>query len=730
MSESGKLGSQLLIRNQIAKENENIKLLNKEYNALIARRNEAVDSGKIKKYSEVWYEMTAPIQEVSESIAEAQNNVITLGNNIRQLDWDRWDKIHDAIGGVNNELEFLYDLFNADDFFDEQGNLTDQGVTAFALLAQQYDTYFREAQEYQKEIEATEELLKANDGKNKYDQNLVDKLKELKESQQDAISSAKKMKDSMVDLTEDGIKKQIDYVKDLIEDYEDLLEAQKDQTDYAKKVADQQKEINKLEKQYRAIQNDTSEEGATKRQKLRDQINEKRQDLKDTQEDRRISETKDMLSDFQENFEDFLDNKLKDVEGVVREVINRTNANGTIINDTITVLANSYGYTPSNTLKDTLSNLSNNLVSYFSSAFDNDKVNSIVHGVDAIVKYYEEAQAESEAKGQASVNKAMAQQIKETGTHIQSYTDKNGDKQTGFFDSEGKLKENYTGFAQKDGKQYLFTNGSISKKNQWYTDKAGKKYYLDKSGATKTGWQTIEGKKYYLNPKQKGAALTGWQTIDKKRYYFDANGRMYKGLKTIGKKKYYFDSNGVLLKGTWRKISNKQYYLDKKDGHVLTGKQTIDGKKYTFNADGTLKKKGWKKGTASVPKTGMAWTNEGHKSEAVIRKSDGAILTPLNKGDSVIPNSAMKNMYRALTDPEKYLKQYTTPDVKIIQGTGSTNNQSPTINMQFIANGVQDANKFVNDLMNNKKLEKWIQEVTLGQANGHSSYKKYSYAIR
>ena len=185
-----------------------------------------------------------------------------------------------------------------------------------------------------------------------------------------------------------------------------------------------------------------------------------------------------------------------------------------------------------------------------------------------------------------------------------------------------------------------------------------------------------------------------------------------------------------MLKGTWRKISNKRYYLDKKDGHVLTGKQTIDGKKYTFNSDGTLKKNGWKKGTASVPKTGMAWTNEGYKAEAIIRESDGAILTPLNKGDSVIPSNAMKNMYQALTDPEKYLKQYTTPDVRIIQGNGSTNNQSPTINMQFIANGVQDPNKFVNELMNNKKLEKWIQEVTLGQANGHNSFRKYSYVIR
>ena len=750
MSESGKLGSQLLIRNQIAKENENIRLLNKEYDALITQRNEAVNSGKIKKYSEAWYEMTAAIQEVSESIAEAQNNVITLGNNIRQLDWDRWDKVHDAIGGVNNELEFLYDLFNSDDFFDEQGNLTDQGVTAFALLAQQYDTYFREAQEYQKEIEATEELLKANKGKNKYDQNLVDKLKELKESQQDAISSAKKMKESMVDLTEDGIKKQIDYIKDLIEDYEELLEAQKDQTDYAKKVADQQKEINKLEKQYRAIQNDTSEEGATKRQKLRDQINEKRQDLKDTQEDRRISETKDMLSDFEESFEQFLEDKLKDVEGIVRQVIDRTNANGTIINDTIAALANSYGYTPSDTLKNALTDLSNNLVSYFNGAFDNENVRTIASGVDEIVRYYKEAQNKSEEKAGTLLQEQMRQKVKETGTHMQTYTDINGNTRTGFFNDNGTQDTKRSGWVEKDGKYYLFSNGTIEKKSQWYTDSKGNKYYLNSSGARVTGVQSVNGKtyffgsnginvgdkkgwvtsgttKYYFN---NGHAVTGWQTINKKKYYFDSNGKMYKGLKTIGNKKYYFDSNGVLLKGTWRKISNKQYYLDKKDGHVLTGKQTIDGKKYTFNADGILKKEGWKKGTASVPKTGMAWTNEGYKAEAIIRKSDGAILTPLNKGDSVIPSNAMKNMYQALTDPEKYLKQYTTPDVRIIQGNGSTNNQSPTINMQFIANGVQDPNKFVNELMNNKKLEKWIQEVTLGQANGHNSFRKYSYAIR
>ena len=719
LEESGKLSSKNLIINQITTEQQRLKKLEDEYKNLIYWRDASVKNGKIKKGSEAWEEMQQTINEVSESIIEANTNLITFSNEMRDIDWNRWEKIHDAIAGVNNELEFLYGLINEDDMFDEQGTITDYGTTAFGILAQEYDAYFREVEQYQKEIEQVEKDLASD----KYNQTLVDKLKDLKEAQQDAASNAKKMKDSMVDVTEQGIKKQIDYVKKLIDDYEDLLETQKDQIDYAKKVTDQQKELNKLEKQYRAIQNDTSEESATKRQRLRDQINEKRQELQDTQEDRRLSETKDMLSDFEETFEEFLENKLKDVEGIVHQVIDRTNANGSIIKDTIESLGKSYGYTPSDTLQNTLDNLSNNLASYFDSMFDNDKVNSIVHGVDAIVDYYDKAQAASES---GSNQKIMSEKIKTSGSNIQKYTDSNGNERIGYFNDNGTRNTTYTGWAESGGKYYRFENGDKVEGGQ-FINADGKKYYLVKGGSRYTGLGTIDGKKYYFNTS--GEMQTGWQTIDGKKYYFDKNGMAYTGIKNIGNKTFYFDKNGVLQMGKWQTVGNKKYYLSAKDGHALKGKQTINKVKYTFNSDGSLKKKGWKKGTASVPSTGMAWTNEGRKAEAIIRKSDGAILTPLNKGDSVIPNSAMKNMYQALTNPAKYLKQYTMPDVKVVQSTGN-NNSSPTINMQFIANGVQDANKFANELMNNKKLEKWIQEVTLGQANGHNSFKKYSYAIR
>lgn len=669
--------------------------------------------------------MQQSIQEVENAIIEANTNLITFSNSIRDIDWERWDKIHNAISGVTNELEFLYGLINEDDLFDEQGTITEKGITAFGILAQEYDTYFREVERYQDEINKTQTQLK----KDPFNQDLVEKLKDLKEAQQDAASNAKKMKDSMVDVTEKGIKKQIDYVKKLIDDYEDLLETQKDQIDYAKKVADQQKEINRLEKQYRAIQNDTSEEGATKRQKLREQIDEKKQSLQETQDDRRISETKDMLSNFEESFEDFLENKLKDVEGIVKEVINRTNANGSIINNTINDLAKSYGYSPSDTLKKSIDDLSGNLVSYFDSAFDNKKVDAIVNGVNAIVKYYNEAQSVSEKT-------AMAKRVSESGTHVQSYIDNNGATKLGYFRDDGTQNTNYTGWGKSGNNYYRFEDGQLLK-NKW-TTADNKEYYIGSSGTRVTGWQTIEGKKYYFdsNGVKYNNNKASFHTVSDGKYYFNAGG-------ILNTKTGFITSNGhtyYLKKGKvqtgWQNIGKYTYYFDK-NGYMYTGSHKINGTQYEFDKNGKLKKGtgvagvsvSHAKGVSSIRKDELAWTNENGKAEAIIRKSDGAILTPLGKGDSVIPNSAMKNMYQALTNPAKYLKQFVTPDVKIAQ-TNSGSSSSPTINMQFIANGVQDPNKFVNELMNNKKLEKWIQEVTLGQANGHNSYKKYSYAIR
>lgn len=63
-------------------------------------------------------------------------------------------------------------------------------------------------------------------------------------------------------------------------------------------------------------------------------------------------------------------------------------------------------------------------------------------------------------------------------------------------------------------------------------------------------------------------------------------------------------------------------------------------------------KKGYAKGTTSIPYTGSHWT---HSGELLVRK-DGAYLTPLSKGDGVIPANLTENLMKwGAIDPSSFL---------------------------------------------------------------------------
>lgn len=172
-------------------------------------------------------------------------------------------------------------------------------------------------------------------------------------------------------------------------------------------------------------------------------------------------------------------------------------------------------------------------------------------------------------------------------------------------------------------------------KKGWQTI-SGKKYYLDPStGVMKTGWLTIGSSKYYLNAS--GVMLTGWQTISKKRYYFNpSTGRMQTKWATIGGKKYYFKADGTVTKG-WASISGAKYYFDTKTGVMKTGWLTISKKKYYLNTSSGKMVKGWatisKKKYFFNIKTGAmtkGWVKYGKKRYYTNTKT-GVMVTGLKK---------------------------------------------------------------------------------------------------
>lgn len=139
----------------------------------------------------------------------------------------------------------------------------------------------------------------------------------------------------------------------------------------------------------------------------------------------------------------------------------------------------------------------------------------------------------------------------------------------------------------------------------------GKTYFFDDAGILQTGFQTVNGTKYYFNPNGEEPSLglgammkSVWVTEANKYYYLGEDGVPVSGeIKLIGSKRYAFDAEGRLLTG-WQTIGKNNYYFQiggdiGAKGQMYTGWKAMNGKIYYFqvgNADGNIGKlyTGWK----------------------------------------------------------------------------------------------------------------------------------------
>ena len=118
-----------------------------------------------------------------------------------------------------------------------------------------------------------------------------------------------------------------------------------------------------------------------------------------------------------------------------------------------------------------------------------------------------------------------------------------------------------------------------------------------------TGWFRFtdsDGKTNTYYASSNGKLVTGWQTINGKRYYFDKNGKMAQNERVFGM--YDFDENGIqkATVGRWKMTNGKWwydcpgYYKNAKTGAVTYEKYPkntiywIKGKKYFFDEKGYM----------------------------------------------------------------------------------------------------------------------------------------------
>lgn len=285
--------------------------------------------------------MQKEINDVSEAIQKAKTELVKFANEIREIKWDRFDYLQDRIEAITSDAEFLIDLMDHTDLYDEVGQLTDTGVATMGLHGQNYNVYMAQADKYAKEIRKLNKEI-ANDPQNT---KLLERRQELLEAQRDFILAAEDEKDAIVDMVREGIDIELEALQDLIDKYEESLDSAKDLYDYQKKVKEQTSEIAKLQKQLSAYAGDTSEENRARIQKLTVDLSDAMEDLEETQYEHYISESKKMLDNLYDEYERILNERLDNIDVLIGDMIDAVNVNSGNILTTLEAQSKEVGYT-------------------------------------------------------------------------------------------------------------------------------------------------------------------------------------------------------------------------------------------------------------------------------------------------------------------------------------------------------------------------------------------------
>lgn len=653
---------------EIGQQQKIVDNLSQKYIAMKRNFAQAVQDGTIVEGTEEYYEMQNEIDQVAISLKEAQNKVVEFQASIRDLKWEQFDQLQEAIGRITSESDFLIDLMSHKDMYDKDGNMTEQGLATMGLHGVNYNTYMAQADKYKEEmLKISAEL--ANDPNN---QKLIDRKNELIDAQQQAILSAENEKDSIKDLIQDGIDKQLDALDDLIDKYLDCLDSEKSLYEYRKKIGEQSEKIASLQKQLSSLQGDNSEENKAKLQKLKEDLKSAQDDMEETQYDKYISDQKKLLDELKQDYKKALDDRMDNVDVLISDAIASINSNSSNISQTLQTESKNVGYTLSGEMQTIWTSQSGVISQY------GDDFSSKLTGVNSAIENVYNRQKDMIDAINAMAEKwiAKADQMLQQPTKTEGVLEEVEQKP----DKDNVAEGNPTPDPPK-----VSDDESIRDAVLVDPDEPKKKPNKDKTGNNK-------------------AEVGDKVTFSSGRYYEASDGTGASGNMYLGKKVKITRIN---------KGSKYPYAIDAMDGTEL----------------GWVKLnqlKGYASGIMRVPNDQLAWTQE--QGEEAIVRNDGSILTPLSRDVSVLNADMTKNLWDFMGNPGSFLSDYSDGEkfgVKNVDNSSSVDVGGVTI--QCNMPNVQNANDLLHELTTNKDIEKAICAMTIGRAMGGSSLAKYKY---
>lgn len=660
---------------QIQQEQSIVDNLSEKYKAMKRNFEAAVQNGDITKGTQEYYEMKDSVDQVANSLAEAENKVFELQASIRDLKWEQFDQLQDSISRITSESDFLIDLMSHKDMFDDDGKMTEQGLATLGLHGVNYNTYMAQADKYKEEmLRISEELAK-----DPYNQKLIDRKNELVDAQQKSILSAENEKDAMKDLIKDGIENELDSLQDLIDKYLDAIQAQKDLYDYQKKIREKTEEIASLQKQLASLQGDNSEENKAKLQELKNSLKDAQEDLEDTQYEKFISDQKELLDNLKNEYEEILNKRLDNIDGLLSDMISEINSNASQISDTLRTEAASVGYDLSAEMQNVwnATNDVNGVIAAYDSNFSST-MTGVSSAIDDIYKRQQEMINAIDSMAGKLVQKVQEETEDPVTGELEEVEQKPDKNKV----AEGNPTPDPPKVSDKD-----------SIKDAVLVDPDEPKKKPNKTNGTKTG----------NNKAEVGDKVTFVSGV----YHAASDGTGATGNYYLGKKVKITRIN---------KGSKYPYAIDSADGKTQLGWVKLS------------QLKGYASGSKSIPSDQYGWTQE-LGTESLIRKRDGAIVTPFERGDMVLDADATKNLWDMMNDPSGFINgtiddELSSPVSSMGVGSNTVNNFD---NITFDLPNVVDSKQFMNEMINNRKFEQLIRTMTVDRMLGKSSASKYKF---
>lgn len=730
--EMGHLVSQKYYEALLESQGKNVTLLQSQYKDLIKSFNEGVESGAIEQYSEAWYEMYFAINDVEQELQDATTALIKYKNEMMSLDWESFDMLQNMISSITQESEFLIELLG-DKLSDGFGKLNNNGLAVQGLHAVNYNTYMAQADKYAAELLEVNKLL----AEDPYNQTIVDRRNELLELQREAILNAEAEKDAIHSLISDCYNEMINSLDELISKRKEALNSAKDLHDYEKTISKQSNEVASIQKQIIAYSGDNSEETRAIIQKLQKNLVDAQENLQESEYNKWKSDQEAMLDSLQNETELWVNSRLDNIDGLIQEAIDATNTNAVTISTTLHEVADEVGYTITTEMAsiwetstvnyDEITGIMttiSNVVSVYSNNF-NSAMTTVQKTIDGMSSYMTEMTNSLNATAISNAN-AIAQAVKDAIANQKQGSISSGSSSTTVVTTPSTSTKPSSSSSNSSS-----SSSSSSSNEKYWMETPTTNPTSNANPNTQTAEQIAAQQKAKQEAAKKAAEEAKKKAEAAKRagYYVVKNGSRVKGpYGSSGEawsKVGLYGGNGVsywdgYAKGTRNAEAGIREVSENGDEIILTndGSAVIahDRQLWNFNGGETVY-------TAQESKELIA--NEGNVEPYApsISSISGDVLEQIKKlkiSDRIdVGDYSLPTIPRVDTDISSTMNALSK-----VKSTASTVNNNNQFQIELVFPNATNYESIVTTLQTDKRVEKIVQQMTIGTAMGNNSLTK------